>query len=244
MLGVPVFNGSAEEAVSEMLTTHGLLIVAPSPALLKLRDDQKYREAMQRADLVLADSGLLILLWRLATGRRLARVSGLTYLKALLKRAATSESQRWFWVVDSPAAADRAADFLRRQSVVPGRDHIHVASGSGEDHTLLLRIEELRPQEVIIAIRGGQQEKLSLYLREYLLYRPGIHCVGAALGFLTGGERPIPEWAERHAFGWLFRLLSQPGMLFPRIGLALALARMVFRYRSELPPLRPRWADV
>jgi UDP-N-acetyl-D-mannosaminuronic acid transferase (WecB/TagA/CpsF family) len=121
---------------------------------------------------------------------------------------------------------------------------MHVSGRVPEDHTLLQRIEDLRPTQIIVAMRGGSQEQLALYLRDYLVYRPGIHCVGAALAFLTGAERPIPHWAEQNAFGWIFRLISQPAMILPRIGIAVALAGMVFRYRSEMPPLRPRWADV
>jgi hypothetical protein len=33
-------------------------------------------------------------------------------------------------------------------------------------------------------------------------------------------------------------------MFFPRIGIAFALAWMIFKYRSELPPLKQRWADI
>ncbi len=91
---------------------------------------------------------------------------------------------------------------------------------------------------------GGGQEKLAHYLRDYLLYRPSIHCIGAALGFLSGEEKAIPEWAERWRLGWLFRFFAQPGMVLPRIGIAFALARMIFKYRSELPPLKKRWADI
>ena len=83
-----------------------------------------------------------------------------------------------------------------------------------------------------------------MYLREYLLYRPAIHCVGAALGFLSGAERPIPPWAERYQLGWFARLCAQPGMVIPRIGIAATLTAMVFKYRSEMPKLRPRWADL
>lgn len=92
----------------------------------------------------------------------------------------------------------------------------------------------------MIAIADGTQEKLALYLRECLLYRPTIHCVGAALSFLSGDKQAIPEWAEHNHLGWLMRLLAQPRMFLPRIGLAFALAWMVFKYRSELPKLKKR----
>jgi N-acetylglucosaminyldiphosphoundecaprenol N-acetyl-beta-D-mannosaminyltransferase len=85
---------------------------------------------------------------------------------------------------------------------------------------------------------------LGFYLRESLIYEPRIHCVGAALGFLTGYEHPIPDWAERLNLGWLVRLWAQPRMLFPRIGMALILAWMVVKYRSEPLPSKVRWTEL
>ena len=115
---------------------------------------------------------------------------------------------------------------------------------SAQDYAILVRIEEEKPKHVVIAMAGGSQEKLALYLRDYLLYRPSIHCIGAALGFLSGEERTIPDWAEKSRLGWLVRLFSQPRMFFPRIGIAFGLAGMIFKYRSEMPPLKKRWADI
>ena len=109
-----------------------------------------------------------------------------------------------------------------------------------------MEIETRQPRDIVIAMAAGVQEQLGLYLRDYLHCqpRPNIHCVGAALGFLTGDQPPISEWADKHNLGWLPRLLSQPRMLIPRIGIAFALIGMVLKYRSELPPLRKRWTEV
>src|SRR5207247_9952432 len=62
------------------------------------------------------------------------------------------------------------------------------------DQQLISILKVSQPAHVIIGIGGGVQEKLGLYLRENLAYRPTIHCVGAALGFLTGDQKPIPDW--------------------------------------------------
>ena len=69
----------------------------------------------------------------------------------------------------------------------------------------------------IIAIGSGAQEKLGYYLRENLSYRPAIHCTGAALGFITGDQKAIPDWADRFYLGWLWRLVAQPRIFIPRL---------------------------
>jgi N-acetylglucosaminyldiphosphoundecaprenol N-acetyl-beta-D-mannosaminyltransferase len=217
-----------------------------SPALLKLKYDEEYRLALQRADLVLADSELLTLLWRLVSGRRLKKISGISYLKCLLGDSAARKKEKLFLIISSDAAKRKAIDWLHERGFPIDADDCHVAGTAPDQqaHGLLFEIEKRRPHHVIIALAGTGQEKLGLYLRDFLLYRPSIHCVGAALGFLTGIEHPIPDWAERRHLGWLSRLMSQPRMLLPRLGIAFVLASMVFKYRSELPRLKPRWADV
>lgn len=247
ILGVRFFCGSAAEAVGEFTRTGGYMVVPASPALINLQYDENYRRALQNADLALADSGLLVALWRIVTGRKLQKVSGIAYLQCLFEHGDFPAAGNAFWIVASENARAKAMEWLYGRKFQIKSENFHVtphAGGTAEDHELLLKIEQQRPDHIVIALSAGVQEKLGLYLREYLLYRPKIHCIGAALGFLTGDERPIPEWAERSGLGWLVRLAAQPGMLLPRIGIAVVLSRMLMKYRSELPPLKHRWAEM
>ena len=218
------------------------MVAVAAPALIKLNYDEEYRRALLDSDLALADSGLLVFLWRIATGRTLQKVSGLAYLKALLAREEVRGSI--FWVLPSQAGMEKALEWLGQRGFPTSLEDCYIAETSkAEDYALLQQIERGKPQNIIVAIPGGSQEKVGLYLRSYLLYRPRIHCIGAALGFLTGEERPIPDWADRYALGWLWRIVSQPQMLLPRLGIACRVGVMVLKYRSELPPLRTRWVD-
>jgi UDP-N-acetyl-D-mannosaminuronic acid transferase (WecB/TagA/CpsF family) len=216
------------------------------PALMKLRDDPAFRRALQEADLALADSGLLAVIWKLTTGRKLQNVSGIVYLRALIDADGIQPGETVCWIFSSAGAKEKAVRWLSARGRAVDERNCLLAAGGGaaQNYGLLLEIEERRPKHIILATMGGTQEELALYLREYLLHRPAIHCVGAALALLSGEESPIPTWAQRSHLGWVIRFLAQPGMILPRLGIALALTGMVFRYGSELPPLRPRWADV
>jgi N-acetylglucosaminyldiphosphoundecaprenol N-acetyl-beta-D-mannosaminyltransferase len=203
---------------------------------------------LQQANLALADSALLTIVWKIATGRSLRKISGLAYLKCLLEQEIRGVESA-YWVVSSEAAKTKACQWLRENNVSTGPDDFYVVPDREtrtEDYDLLQQIEKRRPAHVIIATSARTQERLGLYLRDYLhgKAKPNIHCVGAALGFLTGEEPVVSDWADRHYLGWLFRLASQPRMFFPRLGIACALTAMVFKYRSELPPLRERWTDM
>jgi UDP-N-acetyl-D-mannosaminuronic acid transferase (WecB/TagA/CpsF family) len=91
---------------------------------------------------------------------------------------------------------------------------------------------------VLIAIGSGAQEKLGHYLRENLSYRPAIHCIGAALGFLTGDQIAIPDWADRAFLGWFWRLFAQPRTFVPRLSRGLELPWLLWKYGKSLPPMK------
>ena len=247
ILGISFFTGSVDEAVERHGKKGGYVVIPAAPALIKLKYDDDYRRAMQGADLALADSGLLVLLARLVLGRSLKKISGISYFKRLFHHGGIQSGDSTFWVFGSEAAKEKGIGWLGEHGLRFEERNCFVAlepTSSSQDYALLVRIEEEKPRHVVIAMAGGGQEKLALYLRDFLLYRPSIHCIGSALGFLSGEESGIPEWAERSHTGWLTRLFAQPQMFFPRIGIALALVGMVLKYRSELPPLKKRWADI
>src|ERR1700761_3347905 len=82
ILGIRFFTGSAEAAV-QIGMQGGLVVVPAAPALVELPTNEPYREALMNADLVITDSGLMVLLWRVLSGKNIPRVSGLKYLRLL-----------------------------------------------------------------------------------------------------------------------------------------------------------------
>jgi UDP-N-acetyl-D-mannosaminuronic acid transferase (WecB/TagA/CpsF family) len=240
ILGVRFFTGSAEEAVK--LGARGGLVVVPSaPVLLGLCQDAAEQSALLGADLAIADSGLMVLVWRLMRNERLRRVSGLKYTKLLLAEPSLRKEGSTAWVMPSPAARDRNLAWLRSQGFHSTADDSYVAPayGRGElrDSRLLAWIEGRRPAQIIIALGGCTQERLGFFLRNELTYRPGIHCVGAAIAFLNGDQVSIPKWADTLFLGWLVRCISQPRKFVPRYWRARQLVWFMLRYGEHLPPL-------
>jgi UDP-N-acetyl-D-mannosaminuronic acid transferase (WecB/TagA/CpsF family) len=74
------------------------------------------------------------------------------------------------------------------------------------------------------------QDKLGSYLKYQLSYRPGIYCIGAAPGFVTGDQIIIPLWADRSFVDWIFRLFAQPRTLPPRFWSVRRLPGLILRY--------------
>ncbi len=76
----------------------------------------RYRRAIVTADVALPDSGAMVTLWRLRSGRKLNRISGLAYIKALL---GTIDLGDVFWILPHERARTRLLDWMAQQSALP-----------------------------------------------------------------------------------------------------------------------------
>jgi N-acetylglucosaminyldiphosphoundecaprenol N-acetyl-beta-D-mannosaminyltransferase len=217
-LGINFFAGRASDAVA--LGLRGGLVVAPAaPALVNLPHDEHYRVAVSSADVAITDSSLMVMLWNFTRRDNIPRVSGLEYLTLLLQSIKHTNNGPPFFIMPTKEAAIRTSKWLREQGIQCADSHCYIApfyETDVKDYTLLAVLEQLRPTQIIIGLGGGTQEKLGLFLRRHLCYKPGIHCIGAAIGFLTGDQVRIPMWADRLCLGWLLRCVDKPKSYIPR----------------------------
>jgi N-acetylglucosaminyldiphosphoundecaprenol N-acetyl-beta-D-mannosaminyltransferase len=238
ILGVRFFVGTAKEAIDEVSRDGGLVVVPAAPALKDLANDRGYRDALLGADFAIADSALMVLIWNAIQGKRIPKLSGLKYLRALIQREEVRQPGDNFWVMPTPAAAERNASWLRKQGVPVTDDDVYLAPIYGaeiSDIELIRRLEMRRPKHVVLGVGGGTQERLGLYLKHNLSYRPAIHCIGAAIAFLSGDQVKIPVWADTLGLGWLWRSVSDPKRFVPRYWEARQLVPLMLRFRDRLP---------
>jgi N-acetylglucosaminyldiphosphoundecaprenol N-acetyl-beta-D-mannosaminyltransferase len=241
ILGIRFFNGDANEAIAAMSQRGGFLVAPSGTCFARLREDEMYRRAVLAADLAIADSGLMVSTWRLLQHENVRRISGFKYLKHLLEKLKGEGTEEVFWVLPNERAQQKLFDWSHREAFPITRENCYVAPRYGsniEDRNLLTMIQQRRPAHVTIAIGSGAQEKLGYYLRENLSYRPAIHCIGAALGFITGEQTAIPDWADGYFLGWLFRLAAQPRHFIPRLMRGFELPWLIWKYGGNLPPMR------
>src|SRR5262249_9650724 len=105
----------------------GGFLVAPSgTCFARLREDDRYRRAIVAADLAIADSGLMVLLWRLLQRENVKRISGLKYLKRLLERLKREDTEI-FWVLPSESARQKLLEWSRRENFTIKRENCYVA---------------------------------------------------------------------------------------------------------------------
>jgi UDP-N-acetyl-D-mannosaminuronic acid transferase (WecB/TagA/CpsF family) len=241
ILGIDFFDGSAQSAIA-IMRNGGLLVIPAAPALKDLDHNPDYRESLLNADLAITDSAYMVLIWNRLQSKPIKRLSGLEYLRELLLEPDVRQPGNTLWIMASPISEKRNLDWLKGQGITIPKDNIYMApiygSGPIADPALLESLNRLRPQHVIVTIGGGTQERLGLYLKRNLAYRPAIHCIGAAIAFLSGDQVHIPVWADKFYLGWLFRSVAEPKRYVPRYWGAFKLLPLMLRHRDRLPNLK------
>ena len=240
ILGLSFFNGTAKEALEELQKGDGGLLVAPSaPSLLPMTRYPKYRESLEAADVVLPDSGFMILLTRLLVLSNMKRVSGLAMLREMMSNKRFCNSQRTFWVMPNAESEKLTRRWLVNRGMAVTPANMYVAPKYDmevvKDEQLFTTIVQAHPRYIIINIGGGIEEQLGHYLMKRLDYKPIIICTGAAIGFLTGEQAEISPTADQHFLGWLVRIIDDPKKYIPRYFGALKLAWLMLIYRRKSP---------
>ena len=239
ILGVRFLVEDAQSAV-DVVTDHGGLVVVPSgPGLSSLSRDERYRRALLGADFAIADSSLMVMLWNFIKGDHIQKLSGLKYMKKLIEQPHFKEPGVCFWVMPSLGSSQRNRRWLSKRGIELADDDIYVAPIYGtefNDPELICRIEQRHPRHIILGVGSGTQEPLGYYLKGKLSYCPTIHCIGAAIAFLSGDQVKIPAVIDRLGLGWFWRCLSNPRRYVPRYWDAKGLILLMFRYRDQMPP--------
>ena len=248
ILGLRFTLCSAAEAV-RCSETGGLVVFPAAPALKELPKNAAYRNALLGADSIFPDSGFMVMTWNLIEDDNICRLSGLAYLRELVRLESFRLSGNTLWVLPHSSSRRITKIWLKAQGIEVPDSHIYVApkySLDGDepmDAELVEVIETLHPQHVILGLGGGVQEPLGADLKHRLDYLPAIHCVGAAISFLTGEQVSIPAWADQFYLGWLFRTLHNPSRFASRYISAMRLLPLMKKYRNLNPSLA-RLQDV
>ena len=240
ILGIPFFGGNMNDAIE--VTKKGGLMLAPSgPGLAIDLKDPNYRQSLLAADIVIPDSGLMVLLWNIFHGNNFKRLSGLNFFKRFIDLEEIKKTGTSFWIMPSEVEKQENIQWLKNEKGISLQNKdtylapMYPKQGKLEDETLLTLIKAHQPQFIIINIGGGIQERLGHYLKENLNGNPTIICTGAAIAFLTNAQVSIPHWVDYVYLGWFFRCLQNPKKFIPRYWKAKRLAYLVIKYGKKSP---------
>ena len=222
---IPIDDVSRAEALSkvELYLSDGRqhYITTPNPEMVMLsRKDSEFKTALQGADLSLIDGfGLMLGLW-LLSGKKPNRLTGADFLESLLQKFGRQYS--FFILGGEKGVAESASSEAKKNYDVnlagyyePPRQtydstkHIKIIN-QDTHYKIISRINERRPDVLIVAIGHNQQEKwMAAYLKDCPSVKVAIG-VGGAIDYLGKSVKRAPKFMRQLGLEWLWRLILQP----------------------------------
>ena len=234
ILGVRVDSLSMEECLEKVkqavLSGASIRIVTANPELIyKAAADNKLRQLVNSADLVVADGvGVLWAARQLGHGLP-ERVTGIDLVLRILEEA-NKHGWRIFLLGSKPGVAEKAV--LNQQKkyskIVFGCHHGYFTA---EQQPLLLkRIENFAPDILLVGMGAPKQEYWTA--ANGGLARVSIG-VGGTFDVLAGLVKRAPVFVRNLKLEWLYRLLTQPSRLKRQAILPLYVARVLQAKRRQ-----------
>lgn len=199
--------------------TPRLIVTANVDHLMLLENNQAFRAAYARADLVTCDS--IPLKWALRfLGRPIKeRVAGADLIGPLCARAA-QRGLSLFFLGAAPGVAAKAKEVLEKR--YPGVKIVGTYAPPVmpldellRDRESVRRVREARPDVLLVAFGAPKQEIWLDALRHELGVPVGIG-VGAAFDFAAGIVKRAPAWVQNAGLEWLWRFFQEPKRLWRR----------------------------
>jgi exopolysaccharide biosynthesis WecB/TagA/CpsF family protein len=222
--------------------------------LVKLREEQRFRAAYQRASYVSADGAPVVIMAK-GLGEPVDRVTGADLVLPLCKAAAEAGVPIFLFgtsdMIRDKAAARMLADYP--DLVIAGSESPMLGfDPEGDDaRSAAERIEASGARICFVALGAPKQE---LFANLALCRSTGVIyvCIGAALDFIAGHTQRAPAAWQRANMEWAWRLVQEPRRLASRYSRSLLyffnylfrgaddrMLRVDRRQRAEGP--RPGW---
>ena len=231
VLGVGFDNVTMEEAVDtgmRLLREEGMhYVVTPNPEIVELcRENRQAMQAVNGADLVLAD-GIGVIKGAAMLGTPLkARTPGIEFASQLMRRMA-QEGGSLYLLGAKPGVADQAAARLKAQ--YPGLVIAGTHDGYFQDDAPVAEaIRASGAQAVFVCLGAPKQE---LWIRRWGP-ATGAHLLcglGGSMDVFAGVVQRAPAFWSKHGLEWFYRLCKEPS----RIGRMMKLPLFLIHVQQE-----------
>jgi N-acetylglucosaminyldiphosphoundecaprenol N-acetyl-beta-D-mannosaminyltransferase len=171
--------------------------------------NSEFREAINRAALVIADGIGIVWASSLGKARVPERITGTDTVEMLAKRCAAS-GYSMYLLGAAPGVAEQAAARLR--AIAPGLAIAGTYAGSpapDEEDAIIERIRAANADVLCVAY-GAPAQDLWIYRNLARLPVAVAMGVGGAFDFLSGRQRRAPRFMQRIGLEGLYRLYREP----------------------------------
>jgi exopolysaccharide biosynthesis WecB/TagA/CpsF family protein len=195
---------------------YGYVVTPNVDHLIRYYEDPTFRAQYRAADFILMDSRFAARLVRLLKGVRLPVCTGSDLTAQLLAKVVQPTDR-----VVMIGGSDEQAQQITAKFGLTNLRHHNPPMGFIKDpaavEECLNFIESMSPfRFCFLALGSPQQEAIAQALRARDRARGLALCIGASLNFITGHEKRAPQWMQKMALEWLFRLLQNPKRLARR----------------------------
>ncbi len=197
------------------------IVTADSLALVRAGEDERFRNSMRRAALVVPDGAGVVWAADFLGTPLPDRVPGVALVSQICKTAGKA-GWKIFFIGGKPGIAEQAAALLQKEHdiTVGGIEHGYFAPDSAEEEAVLEKIAEARPDIIFVALGVPRQEFFIARLRNCLKRGVAIG-VGGSFDVISQTLPRAPYWMQRFGIEWLFRLWLEPRRFTRMLGIPL-----------------------
>ncbi len=191
--------------------------------LVLLQRDTEFREAYEKASLVLADG--MPIVWMSGIARRAEdkplkeRVAGSDLFWELVQASATT-GLRLFFLGGAPGAADEARAEAEKRfpgcqicgTYCPPKDLFPTDAEQARIESI---IRDAAPDVLLVGLGAPKQEKWILR-RKARLGVPVSIGIGGTFEMAAGRVRRAPKWVQKVGMEWAYRMVQDPARLWKR----------------------------
>ena len=228
VMGVGFDSLTMDEAVARardlMAERRAAYVVTPNPEIVMLcREDAAAMQAVQNADLVLADGiGVIYGAKILGTPLR-AKLPGIDFAAALMTQMGR-EGKSVFLLGAKPGVADAAGEKMRER--FPGLVIAGTHDGYfKEDAPIAAEIKASGADMALVCLGAPKQE---LFMAKYG-EATGCHLLmglGGSMDIFAGVAQRAPEFYCKHNLEWFYRLIKNPSRIGRMMKLPLFLVHV------------------
>jgi len=214
ILGIDLHRVDYEEACKRVsdylkLNTCRIIVTPNAEIIMAARTDKEIKTLINSSDICLPD-GIGVVLASKILGKPLSeRTTGFDFMMKMLVLA-NQEGLSFFLLGGKPGIAELAGNKII--SMFPNvriAGTYHGYFNKDEEHEVVNRINENRPDILLVAMGYPKQEMFMLNNKEKLKVRVAMG-VGGSLDVLSGTVRRAPVFMQKAGLEWLYRLVTQP----------------------------------
>lgn len=217
ILGIKIDNLSLQEVLENckafLDSNEPHYIVTPNPEfLVAAQNDENFHEILNYADLAIAD-GIGLIHAANFLKKKLVRVTGVDLVWSLSELAEQKNCSIYFLGGNDLVAA-QTAEYLKEQYpnlIIAGAESGgYIDDPKFEDKDLIERINDSKPDIILVAFGQVKQEKWIYYNLDKLPTIKLAVGIGGAFDYLSGNIPRAPKLIRQLGFEWLYRLIKEP----------------------------------